>query len=299
MSARLPKVNGSTSWEYILEGVGFALVHPELWRHVFLPLCCSIIVGVVALGVLFGLVLTPQVHLLANHMPQWVAWIVSILLIFVEAGFVVGLLTLILFESYEDKLVVHTMRLRGVELPDKGGAWGTTKQLLFALVRIILQAILFFVSLPIHAIPVVGTALYCALNGWMLGWSLHAKYFELKDFTLMQQITMIKNNFMDYTLLGGAATFLNLIPVVGLIFYWTSVVGASLWAADIELAEMEAGETLGGVDRQESSRPFINLQPVQVQQEPQPYRTLQEPYSQPNYFVKPKAERSIDLEQGL
>ncbi|PRP82208.1 hypothetical protein PROFUN_10417 [Planoprotostelium fungivorum] len=240
MSARqrLPNVSGSSSWDYIIEGVMFFIIHPELWRHVMLPACCSIIVAIISLGVLLGTALVPQMHLLSEHMATWLAWILAILLVFVESGFVVALVCLILFETYEDRLVVHTMRLRGVELPDKGGTIGFIRQIFFAVIRLLVQVLFFFFSLPIHAIPVVGTGIYCGLNGWVYGWSLHAKYFELKDLSLGQQITFLRKNFMDYTLLGGAGTAMNLVPVAGILFYWTNVVGAALWAADMELGEV-------------------------------------------------------------
>jgi uncharacterized protein involved in cysteine biosynthesis len=88
--------------------------------------------------------------------------------------------------------------------------------------------------MPLHAIPVVGTILYCYINGWVMAWGHQIHYHvEIKEWSIKQSLSFAWKNRGDYAMFGFVAVALELIPIANFIFFWTNVVGAALWAADV------------------------------------------------------------------
>merc|ERR1711939_926551 len=110
----------------------------------------------------------------------------------------------------------------------------------------------YIMYLPLNFIPVVGTVIFVALQGRSRGNSVHTRYFQLKKWSNPQKEAWLKENTAPYTAFGTVATLLELIPFASIFFTFTNtgkqcsarvglfpgtdqfLVGAALWAADIE-----------------------------------------------------------------
>src|SRR5438874_1812635 len=94
--------------------------------------------------------------------------------------------------------------------------------------------------MPLHAIPVIGTILYCYINGWVMTWGHQIHYhIEIKEWTISQSLRFAWKNRFDYSTFGFFAVALELIPIANLLFFWTNVVGAALWTADVRFYNLK------------------------------------------------------------
>ncbi|CAJ0846901.1 9690_t:CDS:2 [Entrophospora sp. SA101] len=91
------------------------------------------------------------------------------------------------------------------------------------------------ITMPLHLFPVIGTFLYCYLNGWIMTWGHQIHYhLEIKHWSVNQSRKFAWRNREDYIQFGAIAVALELIPILNLVFFWTNVVGAALWTADVK-----------------------------------------------------------------
>nr|CAG8506331.1 3927_t:CDS:2 [Entrophospora candida] len=96
------------------------------------------------------------------------------------------------------------------------------------------------ITMPLHLFPVIGTLLYCYLNGWIMTWGHQIHYhLEIKHWSVNQSRKFAWRNREDYIEFGAIAVALELIPILNLVFFWTNVVGAALWTADHGGKKME------------------------------------------------------------
>jgi len=100
------------------------------------------------------------------------------------------------------------------------------------------------ILLPLHVVPVAGTFVYCYLNGWVMTFSKRIHYdVELRKFTVNQSRKYAWKHKGEFCEFGAVAVFLEMTPVLNLLFFWTNVVGAALWVAD-EIEEARRQERL-------------------------------------------------------
>jgi hypothetical protein len=113
-------------------------------------------------------------------------------------------------------------------------------------VSVVLKLGLLIATLPIHAIPIVGTVAWLYLNGIVRGWEAHQRYFDLRGWGYRQQKIFVRSRMSTYACFGTLALTLELIPGLGFIFMFTNVVGAALFASDIEqvISTRPVGEEL-------------------------------------------------------
>ncbi|KAG8901736.1 hypothetical protein FRB99_005126 [Tulasnella sp. 403] len=124
---------------------------------------------------------------------------------------------------------------QGREIRGHGKASRLGKSLTSPLNRFSKEGIVrYLISLPLNAIPVVGTVLFLLYNGNKSGPSHHARYFQLKKFTDTQKDEAIRSKRGSYAAFGTAAMVLNLIPGASILLAFTTAAGAALWASDLE-----------------------------------------------------------------
>lgn len=99
----------------------------------------------------------------------------------------------------------------------------------------------YILTIPLNAIPAVGTAFFLLLNGSSSGPAYHNRYFLLKQFTQAQKQEFVDQHRGAYTSFGTVALGLGMIPVVGMLFNFTSAAGAALFAADLEKQGTRSG----------------------------------------------------------
>lgn len=82
--------------------------------------------------------------------------------------------------------------------------------------------------------------------GTRAGPGFHARYFQLKGLDKRGREVFVEKRKGAYTSFGITALLLNLVPVAGLAFGFTSTVGAALWASDLEKAKRGGAENTDG-----------------------------------------------------
>nr|CAG8476056.1 4431_t:CDS:2 [Entrophospora candida] len=195
---------------YPLKGIYFFFSNWILVRRVIIILIITLLASLVTLCLVFGFLLKLQAHaLIFANCPAWIAWIVSVI-----------------FCLLENALFDDVLRLRGLNhvLERKG----RPSDLIITLL----------ITMPLHLFPVIGTLLYCYLNGWIMTWGHQIHYhLEIKHWSVNQSRKFAWRNREDYIEFGAIAVALELIPILNLVFFWTNVVGAALWTADVIIHE--------------------------------------------------------------
>lgn len=92
----------------------------------------------------------------------------------------------------------------------------------------------------LHFIPFIGPVFFVFLEGPKHGRRLHRRYFDLKGLTPKQEKAYISEKRGQYMGFGMMAAALEAIPIAGVFFCFTNCVGAALWAANIEKANINA-----------------------------------------------------------
>ncbi|KAG8942012.1 hypothetical protein FRC03_003732 [Tulasnella sp. 419] len=92
----------------------------------------------------------------------------------------------------------------------------------------------YILSLPLNAIPIVGTIFFLFYNGKKSGPSQHERYFQLKKMSAEQKAQFVESRRGSYTAFGMASMVLNMVPGVSVLLAFATTVGAALWACDIE-----------------------------------------------------------------
>ncbi|KIP07117.1 hypothetical protein PHLGIDRAFT_106059 [Phlebiopsis gigantea 11061_1 CR5-6] len=92
----------------------------------------------------------------------------------------------------------------------------------------------YLLTLPLNAIPALGTVAFLFINGYRAGPGWHARYFQLKGFDAAHRKGFVAARRPEYTAFGVAGFLFTFVPIVGLIFTFTNTVGAALWAAKLE-----------------------------------------------------------------
>jgi uncharacterized protein involved in cysteine biosynthesis len=231
LNLQLASANEESRYSYALKGVAFFLAHPSLWVYSCVPFLCSLIFGLVALILFFALALVPQANALIPHMPEWLAWIIAVILVLLESFLALIIFAQGLFGQFQDKIAEKTLEILNVRLPEEPPFCDTCtlNALHFAF-----TILLFLVTLPLNVIPIIGSIAFAYINGMMYGWELHQNYFERKRMDFRMQWDHVSANRWAYTTFGAASILLALIPLLNIVTIFTSRVGAALWVVDME-----------------------------------------------------------------
>lgn len=234
---------------FVARGLTFFLSHPRLWRLAVAPLLLTVLVGVGSTVVLLVAALYPQAEGLEDAgVESWLAWLLAIMLVFVESFVVTLIFSLVALACFQDRVFSYVLRKKGfAELVDNRARHASFVRICTSCCRvsILLRLGLLVVSVPLNVVPVVGNAVYAWLNGKIVAWEYHLFYFELKNLTFEQQEALLRERDWQYTLFGMQALLLEMIPGFGAVFMFTNTVGAALFAASIEEDEAKARSARG------------------------------------------------------
>ena len=97
-----------------------------------------------------------------------------------------------------------------------------------------LQVVAMICLLPLHLFPVIGTLVYCAINGALLAWEYHELYFNMHGISKATQRHEVLEHWQDYASFGVVAHLMTFVPFIGPFTFVTSVCGAACWAAELE-----------------------------------------------------------------
>ncbi|KAK3836130.1 MAG: hypothetical protein J3R72DRAFT_450935 [Linnemannia gamsii] len=93
---------------------------------------------------------------------------------------------------------------------------------------------LWLVTLPLNFVPVVGSVVFCYINGKAIVPDIHRRYFDMKRMTEEERKVWIQKRQADYTAFAFVSQALELVPFLGILFGFTNTIGAALWAVDLE-----------------------------------------------------------------
>jgi len=238
---------------YVLKGILYFVAHPSLWLATVCPLVLMLAVSATAIILLFTMALGPQARgLMDAKVPSGLAWFLAVIFVLLESLIAVLAAVGIVLPGYTDHLFDRVMALRGHSLLLAGkNASSCCKSLTAACrVSVALKLGILIGSLPLHAIPFVGSVAWIALNGVVRGWEAHQRYFDLRGWGYARQKTFVRSRMSEYASFGMLALALELIPGLGFVFIFTNVVGAALFASDLELviSTRPVGQELAHLD---------------------------------------------------
>ncbi|KAJ3409883.1 hypothetical protein HDV05_004183 [Chytridiales sp. JEL 0842] len=231
---------------YPLAGILYFFTQPKLWKEVICRLLLMILLNVAVTLFLFIYAFPRQAWLLEGWFRggwTWAAWVVAFFLVIFELALAVVLFASLLLPLTFDTLFASVLRLKNQShLFTSHPLTHSHRRLPFVLAHQklaskmvqILDTAVQFLTLPLHFFPFVGTAAYITLNGFLSGFSSHWYYFALKKLTFEEAWKYARRRKAGYAAFGASATVLGGVPVLNALFVFTNVVGAALWAADLE-----------------------------------------------------------------
>jgi len=242
------KALSSGAYIYPVTGVLYFASHPSLYQAVMPVIVKLLTTSVAVLAGMFIFTYLPQTAFLALFTGPF-SFLAAVPLVLVESYAIImffsrifllsqvqdQLFDAILLQKGHDQLVS-----KGRQILSSGGKGGSNvkklgKTVIAPLNKFSREGIVrYLISLPLNAVPIVGTVIFLLFNGVKAGPGFHARYFSLKQWNKKQQDEFVHNNHGAYTAFGAVALALQLVPVVGLLFTLTSTCGAALWAADLE-----------------------------------------------------------------
>ncbi|KAJ3154131.1 hypothetical protein HK101_001686 [Irineochytrium annulatum] len=250
-------------WLYPFRGILFLTTHPSLWSVVICRLLLLLILALAFLIFMFAYVMERQHDGLRRlfelgHPGEYgsgsgsdgtlntVAWVVSVILTLIESALAVVLFAFIFLPFVMDSLFNDVLRLRGhanVCRPTlHAGCLRVWHRLWKAESLVAIEALVLTITVPLNVIPLIGQVVYVTVNGYWHGCSFHLGYLTMKGLRFKEIVEHVRARRASYAGFGSVALALELIPMFDCLFVFTNVIGAALWAADMEDALKELGE---------------------------------------------------------
>mmetsp|Transcript_13260 Transcript_13260/g.23744 ORF Transcript_13260/g.23744 Transcript_13260/m.23744 type:complete len:251 (-) Transcript_13260:650-1402(-) len=207
-SKNMPSVIAKSTYghdpiRYPIKAIAYVLSRPSLWRIVLRVACIGGTLAMLILILLFATALKPQAQLISPNL-EWWAWLVAVLLVLLESAIATGLLLVVSQSKVQTKLFVATMRMEGQWRENEMVAQSTIKD--FNLIK---KAFLVrVVTFPIQLVPVVGGAIYSAINATFTGWDYMDRYFDaIKLPSRLQRVEVFGADKSDCSALFHSSTY--------------------------------------------------------------------------------------------
>ncbi|KAJ5673887.1 hypothetical protein N7462_009326 [Penicillium macrosclerotiorum] len=231
------------------QGIIYFVAHKDLWGPFISRAGRTITLGLSVTTAMFFFTYVPQMAIMTFTSGPLAA-ISAALLVLTESSTITNLLSRsflvedALIDTFDSTLILRDQEplvAQGREVKPRSGGRDAVARLgkMFSrpFSRMKPQALLrSLIYLPLNLIPVVGTVLYITMQGKKMGPTLHARYFQLKGWNTRQRDEWVAKNRGAYTGLGIASFVLEMVPFASMALSFTNVVGAALWAADLEKA---------------------------------------------------------------
>ncbi|TPX65323.1 hypothetical protein SpCBS45565_g05263 [Spizellomyces sp. 'palustris'] len=224
---------------YPIHGILYFVTHPTLWLRVICALTIALFFAVGSTVVFFVFTLKPQAHALDRLMPDWLAWILAVFLVLVEICaasllFVAIALPTVADQLFDDVVSMVTGCPAGEGSCARGCWLGCAHAGVWIVYLVVARLLLLLVTAPLHLLPIFGTILFLLLNGYLAAWAQHLHWFDLRGFGFTAGKKFVRSHRQAYTSFGSVAVLLEMVPVIGMLFMFTNIVGSALWAIDME-----------------------------------------------------------------
>ncbi|GAA5936504.1 uncharacterized protein JCM15063_001904 [Sporobolomyces koalae] len=233
----------STAYLYPIKGIFYILQHPKLAQSLTPLLMRTLGISSITVLSMFVFAYFPQVALF-SILTGPLAFVVAVPVVLAESYFILqivlrSLISPQLNERIFDAILIqrgHSQLVeKGRQVSRSSGGVQLGKSLLKPVKRLSADGIIrYLITLPLNLVPGVGTAVFLGINGLKAGPAAHSRYFELKNLSPTARKQFVEKRRGAYTAFGAASLLLNLIPLLGPFFSFTSCAGAALWAADLE-----------------------------------------------------------------
>lgn len=239
----------SHAYLYPIQGIYYALTHKSVYGPIKAQLFPRLVLSMAVLAVLFATVYVPQ-SLAMSLFSGPLGFVSAVPLVLSEANIVIQLLSGLFIEDKKDLLFDTVMLDRGFEtlvsqgrdISGRGAGKAGSKlggmmkaKLTSPLAKFSPEALVkYLITIPLNAIPAIGTILFVTLNGRRAGPRFLARYFQLKGYSGQVEAQEVQKRTGALTAFGVVTVLLGLVPVVGQTFELTNVVGAALMASDME-----------------------------------------------------------------
>mmetsp|Transcript_5366 Transcript_5366/g.15662 ORF Transcript_5366/g.15662 Transcript_5366/m.15662 type:complete len:291 (-) Transcript_5366:352-1224(-) len=232
---------------YPVKAMKFISTHPSLWKRVFCVVAVGITVAFICLVLLLVFALKPQAAAFGGE--QWWSWLLAVLAVILETAVLSALLMAVVQSKAQTEVFTETMKLEKCWDAER-----MTKQRLAKDFQIFKKN--FFVrviTFPLNIVPVLGSALYAAINATFVGWDYMDRYFDaVKLPSKLQRVEVFGEDRSDisalchrstydedneYARFGFMVALFEATPVIGsVLFPLTNACAAALFACDIERA---------------------------------------------------------------
>ncbi|KAI9103341.1 hypothetical protein DFS34DRAFT_646727 [Phlyctochytrium arcticum] len=224
---------------YPFQGILYFIRNPDLYRPIVGTMGRAALTSAAITIALLIFTWLPQMTVLSLFLTPFLGVPVAIVLVLIESWMISSLAVRTFYlDPMQDDLFERTLKKEGQQAlvssqPRK--KVGIAKAVQRTVDRFSPSAIAhYLLTLPLNFIPVVGSIVFFIMNGKKMGQSLHSRYFELKGWNSEQARNFVNEKKGGYVAFGAIAFALQLLPVIGIFFSATSVVGAALWAVDLE-----------------------------------------------------------------
>ncbi|KAI8801652.1 hypothetical protein BJ742DRAFT_859041 [Cladochytrium replicatum] len=270
---------------YPIKGLLFLIRTPRLWKKVLGLVFIGVTVAIAGTICLWVFAFMPQGDLLVRlGWPEWLCRLIAVFLTIFESL----ALTLIWSYLYGELFAFDSVFDEVLKIKGHGGLaknfvlhrkhahlvfFRISRKLMYRTVYPTIHSVLAVIALPLNLVPFVGWGAYFILNGWLLGYGAHLHYFDLKNIPFKQAREYVDSHRASYLSFGSAAAALQMIPVIGILFAFTNMIGAALWAANLEkngLGPVKKPKNADGTDSSSSSD-------SDDEEEPQPAAALPAP----------------------
>ncbi|KAK8230483.1 hypothetical protein HDK90DRAFT_512618 [Phyllosticta capitalensis] len=237
----------SGTYFYPIRGIFYYISHRSLWKPLTSHLAAIISTGVGVTTFMFFFTYLPQAAVL-TLVNGPLAALTTILLVLSESSTISNIVARAMWveEAVVDTFDGTLVTKEQTALLSHGRALKPSRDPIGALGAVLSKPfkklsptslMRSLIYLPLNLLPVVGPLLYLVAQGRKRGPELHARYFQLKEWSPKERRRFVEANEAAYAGFGFAATLLEIVPVVGLFFSFTNAVGAALWATDLEAKE--------------------------------------------------------------
>jgi len=250
----LQDIAKSHAFIYPIQGIYYSVKNPSLFYSIKSQIYKSIFLSLGITALFFATLYLPQVAFLAFTTGP-LAFLAAIPVVLGEAAVTSRFITkgLWLSDAYEklfDTVLAKQPsgaplieRSKNITRTSAGRSSQVGKLMLKPVARFSpAEVVRYLISLPFSVVPGLGTAFFLVYNGMKTGPTFHNRYFALKGQTGEEREKIIARRRGAYASFGVMSTALQMIPGISMVFECTSVVGAALWAAELERLGEKANE---------------------------------------------------------
>jgi len=258
---------------YCFTGLVYLFTKPSIWKFAFLPLIVGFLIFIVVSGVLMGIFAGVFFAATTGRVPPsaMTGALVSDAVYSIILGALITRYFIMsnLFHFFKQMMFWETYNLKLAEYGHPTIKWKCTCCTPCSIFQAILRDILFFVLCALCFlllyIPVIGWILFYLAVGIPISWALLSTWFEIKGVHLGDQFMFVRLNLGDCSIYGALSLFLTLLPIpfVNIIFSFSCVVGAAMWAVDMECGKIPFDTNLPQKYPHAAKEPLLGQAPAQ------------------------------------